>query len=378
MCCVFFTPAYIFFNCTAEKYIFLKYDTYHFTKCFKVILPYINTVNKHTAACNIIKARNKVYKAWFTAACTAHNTDNLACFCFKRNIFKNIIALWFRVIFNFAFRFGRNKRFFRVNDINFGIKNFNHTLTASFTSCKLKKHHWNHYEVRKNLNNIRCKYWYLTYLHNTLIGWKCALIICEHDYSVKKEHHDRHYCYNKAWCHSTLLCKFIRRIMEFILFMLLTNKGFNHTHTDKVFLYNTVNIINLFLHFLKHRKTEFHNKSNNYYDNRQHNKKCCRHFRVNPYCHNCRHNQKCRSSYKNTKWHHNNILKHCNIICKSCCKWSGWEFINISKWKIAYFFIHIISEPVCKTLAYYCRSFHCAYTAAKTDTRKPKHTKAHF
>ena len=151
------------------------------------------------------------------------------------------------------------------------------------------------------MNNIRSKYGNLTYLHNTLISRKRTLIISEHDYGIKKKHHNRHNGNDKSRSHSTLLCKVIRCLMEFILFVVLTHESLNNTHTYKVFLNYTVYVINLFLHLLKHWEAELHNKRY-YNDNyRKHNKKRCRHFRINSYCHNCRNNQKRRTSYQNTK-----------------------------------------------------------------------------
>ena len=59
-------------------------------------------------------------------------------------------------------------------------------------------------------------------------------------------------------------------VICFFFFLVLADKSLYNTDTDKIFLNNAVDIINLFLHFLEHRKSEFQNKRHNHNHNREH------------------------------------------------------------------------------------------------------------
>ena len=82
-CGIFVTPTKIFFDTSAEQYIFLKYHADAVTQIFKTVILNIHAVNKHFTVCNVIKTRYKLYKRRFTRACCADYTDNFSRLCGK-------------------------------------------------------------------------------------------------------------------------------------------------------------------------------------------------------------------------------------------------------------------------------------------------------
>ena len=290
-------PAQIVFDGAAKEQILLQNHGNLVTESMDIVIPHIHTAHLYAAFGGIVQTGDQLHQSGFTGACAAQNAHGHAganvqihliqrILCGSTGVPEGNIFKGNRAVFHFVDRVFRifQSRFFRQQLISAA-----HGRTAH---GEHDEHHRHHHQTCEDLTGVGEHGGQLTG-GQTAAAYDqfCAQIGNDDHTGVYGQLHSGAVESHDPLCLHEILINGFGGLGELLHFLILTDKGFDHTDTVEVLLGHIVQLIVGLKHPLKNGMHQTNQQNQHHRQQRQHHAEHQTQLHADAECHNQRHHQ---------------------------------------------------------------------------------------